>query len=29
MGSIAGLALISNEGVALLLYTFHDGDANM
>jgi Co/Zn/Cd efflux system component len=29
MGAIAVLALVSNAGVALLLYTFRDGDANM
>ncbi|MDD4962929.1 MAG: cation diffusion facilitator family transporter [Gallionella sp.] len=29
MGAIAVLALFANGGVALMLYTFRDGDANM
>lgn len=29
MGAVAILALLSNAGVAWLLYTFRDGDANM
>ena len=29
MGAVAVLALIANGGVALLLYAFRDGDANM
>lgn len=29
MGAVAILALLANGGVALMLYTFRDGDANM
>ena len=29
MGAIAGIALVANVGVALLLYRFRGGDSNM